>query len=85
MATTVRAQIDDTIKERASAILSTVGLTVSDAFRLMMVRIVADGQLPFHPLVPNAETIEAIEAARRGDLSSASSGEDLVNKLNAQD
>lgn len=85
MATTVRAQIDETIKERASAILSTVGLTVSDAFRLMMVRIVADGQLPFHPLVPNAETIEAIEAARRGDLSSASSVEDLVNKLNAQD
>ena len=85
MTTTVRAQIDETIKERASAILGAVGLTVSDAFRLMMVRIVADGQLPFNPLAPNAETIEAIEAARRGDLSSASSVEDLVNRLNAQD
>ena len=44
MATTVRAQIDDTIKERAAAILGTAGLAVSDAFRLMMVRIVGSAE-----------------------------------------
>ena len=43
------------------------GLTVSDAFRLMMVRIAAK-RLPFEPLAPNAETVAAMEAARRGDL-----------------
>jgi hypothetical protein len=45
-----------------------MGLTVSDAFRLMMVRIAKDKALPFEPLVPNAETIEAMKAARRSDL-----------------
>jgi RelB antitoxin len=43
-------------------------LTVSDAFRLMMVRIAKDKALPFAPLVPNEETIAAMKAARRGQL-----------------
>lgn len=41
---------------------------MSDAFRLMMVRIATDKALPFEPLVPNAETVEAMKAARRGEL-----------------
>ena len=62
--TTVRARIDDRVKEEAAAVLATIGLTVSDAFRLMMMRIAKDKALPFEPLVPNAETIEAMMAAR---------------------
>ena len=65
---TVRARIDPQVKQEAAAILSEIGLTVSDAFRLMMMRIVREKRLPFEPLIPNAETVAAMEEARRGDL-----------------
>ena len=47
--------------------LNAMGLTVSDAFRLMMVKIAKEKALPFEPLVPNKKTIEAMKAARRGE------------------
>ena len=81
----VRARIDERIKEEAAAVLAAMGLTVSDAFRLMMVRIAKDKALPFEPLVPNAETIEAMKAARRGELVTAGSPDKLVASLNADD
>lgn len=83
--TVVRARIDEHVKEEAAAVLASIGLTVSDAFRLMMVRIAKDKALPFEPLVPNAETIEAMKAARRGDLVTASSPDNLLNGLKAGD
>ena len=64
----VRARIDQRIKYEATTVLGAMGLTVSDAFRLLMVRIAKEKALPFEPLVPNAETIEAMKAARRGEL-----------------
>ncbi len=47
--TVVRARINERIKEEASAVLEAMGLTVSDAFRLLMVRIARDKALPFNP------------------------------------
>ncbi len=41
--------------------------------------------LPFAPLVPNADTIEAMREARRGDLPQSASVEDLFNDLRADD
>ena len=79
----MRARIDKTLKEEAAVVLAAMGLTVSDAFRLMMVRIARDKALPFEPLVPNAETIEAMKAARRGELVTAGSPANLVASLNA--
>jgi len=81
----VRARIDGRIKKQATAVLSAMGLTVSDAFRLMMVRIAREKALPFEPLVPNEETIEAMKATRRGELVTAGSPEELMTKLNADD
>ena len=81
----VRARIDERIKKQASAVLEAMGLTVSDAFRLMMVRIAREGALPFEPLVPNAKTIKAIEAARRGELVTVGSVDELLADLNADD
>ncbi len=78
MSTVVRARIDEKVKEDATAVLASIGLTVSDAFRLMMVRIAAEKRLPFEPLVPNAETIEAMQAARRGDVVEVASPQDLL-------
>jgi DNA-damage-inducible protein J len=47
----VRARIDGQIKEEASIVLASIGLTVSDAVRLMMTRIAKEKALPFEPLV----------------------------------
>ncbi len=81
----VRARIDEHTKAEAEAILASIGLTVSDAFRMMLIRIVKEKALPFEPLVPNDETIEAIKAARRGELSKAGGPDRLLEKLNAGD
>ncbi len=81
----VRARIDRRIKNEAAAVLGAMGLTVSDAFRLMMVRIAKEKALPFEPLVPNAETIEAMKAARRGELVTVGSPEELLASLNEED
>jgi DNA-damage-inducible protein J len=82
--TVVRARIDERVKKEAEAVLATIGLTVSDAFRLLMVRVAAEKALPFEPLIPNAETIEAIKAARRGELVTVGRPENLLDKLNEE-
>lgn len=81
----VRAHIDEHVKEEAAAILNAAGLTISDAFRMMLIRTVADKALPFDPLVPNAETIEAMEEARGGNLPRVNTVEELLEELNAAD
>ena len=64
----VRARIDEHIKEEATAVLAAMGLTVSDAFRIMLTRVAREKALPFEPLVPNDVTIEAMKEARRGNV-----------------
>lgn len=81
----VRARIDEHIKHEAEAVLASIGLTASDAFRMLMMRIAKEKVLPFEPLVPNDETIQAMKAARRGDLVSVGSTDNLLEKLNARD
>lgn len=79
----VRARIDERIKDEAAAVLGAMGLTVSDAVRLMLVKIAKEKALPFEPLVPNEETIEAMKAARRGELTVAGSPSELLASLDA--
>jgi DNA-damage-inducible protein J len=62
----VQARIDGVIKAEAAAVLASIGLTVSDAVRLLLTKIAKDKALPFEPLVPNAATIQAIKDARAG-------------------
>lgn len=81
----VRARIDERIKEEASVVLAAMGLTVSDAFRIMLTRVAHEKALPFEPLVPNAVTIRAMKEARQGKLKSFKSVEDLMADLNADD
>jgi DNA-damage-inducible protein J len=81
----VRARINEQIKDEASVVLEAMGLTVSDAFRMLLTRVAREKALPFDPLVPNSETIEAMKAARRGDLMTASSVQNLLADLNADD
>ena len=81
----VRARIDEHIKEEAAAVLATMGLTVSDAFRMMMTRIAQEMALPFEPLVPNAKSVAAMKVARRGKLQKFATIDDLMADLHADD
>ena len=83
--TVVRARINEHIKQEASAVLAAMGLTVSDAFRLLLTRVAQEKALPFEPLIPNKETIAAMRAARRGDLTTAGKVNDLLDSLNKAD
>ncbi len=85
MSTVIRARIDEKVKEDATAVLAAIGLTASDAFRLMMVRIAVEKKLPFEPLVPNAETIAAMKAARNSEVVAVGNVDDLMADLNAGD
>ena len=81
----VRARIDERIKEEATIVLAAMGLTVSDAFRMLLTRVAREKALPFEPLVPNAVTIQAMKEARNGGLQSFATVEDLMADLNADD
>lgn len=65
--------------------LAAMGLTVSDAFRIMLIRIAKEKALPFEPLVPNAETIAAMKAARRGELVTVKNLNNVLDSLNTDD
>ena len=81
----VQTRINGAVKDEASAVLATMGLTVSDAVRLMLTRVAHDKALPFEPLTPNAATIAAMQEARKGNLKSFDSIEALMADLDADD
>jgi len=81
----VQARIDGAIKEEASAVLGAMGLTVSDAVRLLLTKVAREKALPFEPLVPNATTIAAMKEAREGGLPRFTSVKALMDDLNAGD
>ena len=80
----VQTRINGIVKAEASAVLATMGLTVSDAVRLLLTRVAHDKALPFEPLKPNAATIAAMKAARAGKLESVTLAE-LQAVLDADD
>lgn len=65
MATTamVHVRIDEKIKEQAAETLASMGLTVSDAVRVFLTRVVADKELPFSLKAPNAQSMAAMAEA----------------------
>ena len=81
----VQARINGAIKEEAAAVLATMGLTVSDAVRLLLTKVAHDHALPFDPLIPNATTVAAMKEACAGNLPRANSIEELKRALNADD
>jgi len=80
----VQTRIDGAIKEQAATVLAAIGLTVSDAVRLMLTRVAQDKALPFEPLVPNATTIAAMKEARQGKGQTVTL-DDIRGALRAED
>jgi len=81
----VQTRINGIVKDEAAAVLATMGLTVSDAVRMMLTRVAHDKALPFEPLTPNAATIAAMQEARTAKLEAFDSVEALMADLDAAD
>jgi DNA-damage-inducible protein J len=75
--TVVRARIDAAIKDQATEALAAMGLSVSDAIRLLLVRVAADKELPFPVKVPNATTRKAMAELERGKGKRFASADEL--------
>jgi DNA-damage-inducible protein J len=67
MATTmVHVRIDEKTKRRATKTLAGMGISVSDAVRMLLVRVAAEKALPFDVKFPNATTVKAMRASDQG-------------------
>jgi len=64
--TMVHIRIDQKTKERAARTLAAMGISVSDAVRMMLMRVAVEKAVPFEVKVPNAATVRAMRAADRG-------------------
>ena len=51
----VQTRIDSGVKERAAAVLDELGMTVSDAVRILLTRTANEGALPFSLTQTSAE------------------------------
>ncbi len=81
--TYVRARIDTATKERAADALEAMGLSISDAIRLLMLRVADERRLPFDVRVPNATTRRAITELEKGRGKRVRSVKALLTDLNA--
>ena len=81
MATTmVHVRVDEKTKQRAANTLAAMGISVSDAVRMLLIRVAAEKALPFDVKVPNATTVKAMRATDKGKgkrLTSAALFKDL--------
>ena len=59
----VHVRVDEKIKAQATEALAAMGLSVSDAVRVFLMRVVAEQQMPFALKVPNAQTRTAMKEA----------------------
>ncbi len=79
--TIVRARIDSITKEKATAALAAMGLSVSDAIRLLMLRIADEKRLPFEVKAPNAATRLAMQELEEGKGKRSASAAALFKDL----
>lgn len=83
--TYVRARIDTNTKKRAADALEAMGLSISDAIRLLMLRVADERRLPFEVKVPNALTQKAMAELEAGKGKHFSSIDSFMEDLNEDD
>lgn len=83
--TYVRARIDTKTKKRAAKALEAMGLSISDAIRLLMLRVADERRLPFEVKAPNVTTRKAIAELEAGKGKHFESVDALIADLHADD
>lgn len=79
--TMVHVRVDEKIKAQATKALTAMGLSVSDAVRVFLMRVAAEKQLPFALKVPNAKTHAAMAEARAMSRARFVSADELIDEL----
>ena len=64
----VQARVNGEIKAEAAAVLADMGLTVSDAVRILLTKVAREKTMPLELFTPNETTLAAMEDARTGNV-----------------
>lgn len=83
--TYVRARIDTDTKERAADALEAMGLSISDAIRLLMLRIADERRMPFEVKVPSKSSRKALAEIAAGKVKTFATVDALMADLHADD
>jgi DNA-damage-inducible protein J len=78
-------RMDEGQKAEAERICAEEGLTLSEVFKILVERTVAEKHVPIETFRPNATTIAAMEAARRGEVTHVGTLDELMAELHADD
>ena len=81
----VRARLDRDTKDRAAEALREMGLSVSEAIRLLLRRVAEEKRLPFAVQVPNAATVRAMNELNQGRGQRFENVEELFQDLETED
>ena len=79
--TMVHVRVDEKTKQKAAKTLAGMGISVSSAVRMLLVRVAAEKALPFDVKVPNATTVKAMRAADKGKGKRVTSADALFKDL----
>ena len=80
--TMVHVRVDEQVKEKATQALAAMGLSISDAVRVLLTRVAAEEALPFDVRVPNALKATTLEASdREEDVTKPKDKDDLFRSL----
>lgn len=77
----VHVRVDEKTKQKAAKALAAMGISVSDAVRMLLVRVASEKALPFDVKTPNATTIKAMRSADRGKDKRSRSAKALFKEL----
>lgn len=83
--TLVQAQVEDDVRSGVEKVLSEQGITLTQAFQIFLERTAQQQAIPTEVFRPNPETIQAIEAGRRGEVRRIGSMRDLIAEVDAED
>ena len=82
MKVTLRVDLDQGVIDEAARHLAEQGLTIDETMRIVLEQAAAGCGPDFAALTPNATTVEAIEAARRGEVVKLGSPAEALTELN---
>lgn len=81
----IETHIDAVTKQKAEAIFAAEGLTIDQFLRDLLAKCVTYDTVPRGLFGYNAETMEAIQSARRGEFEGQGTIDDLFAELHAHE
>ncbi|MGL4943836.1 MAG: type II toxin-antitoxin system RelB/DinJ family antitoxin [Thermoguttaceae bacterium] len=81
----IRVRVDTTTKKNAATVLTSMGLSLSDAVRMLITKVADERCLPFEAKIPNAETRQAIAELEAGGGKTFATVEEFMADLYAED